>query len=295
MTEYDITYDDKLNNFYFSGLTQSVTQFMGIVDRDFNFNIFPLKTKTSIDDTTLGRNYKEYQKTYVVNDDIFAQFKINEMPIRVNPDEYTMLFNSYDVLSSYINDYRFIDEGAIGGNCPLNSDIIIFNQTEYERYSNDGTDNVNVPNNGTLLCLWLSAQNPDANSAKIWTERWYDPNTTTQQNAYISQKNTPDTSFTHIVDIPSQKIFSEKEKLTYLRYGPVRNRGFVDSLSSSLLLFFDKWDQQFTSSVNEISGFVVGNYPAQTDDLILDGTNHAQGRMVEARLKENEASAATST
>jgi hypothetical protein len=275
MTEYDITYDDKLNNFYFSGLTQSVTQFMGIVDRDFNFNIFPLKTKTSIDDTTLGRNYKEYQKTYVVNDDIFAQFKINEMPVRVNPDEYTMLFNSYDVLSSYINDYGFIADGAIGGNCPLNSDIIVFNQTEYERYSNDGTDNVNVPNNGTLLCLWLSAQNPDANSAKIWTERWYDPNTTTQQNAYISQKNTPDTSFTHIVDIPSQKIFSENEKLTYLRYGPARNQGFVDSLSANLLLFFNKWDQQFTSSVNEISGFVVGNYPAQTDDLILDGTDHA--------------------
>jgi hypothetical protein len=290
MNEYNVTYDTTVNNFTISDSAISNGQYMGIVDRNFNFNILPLKNKISIDDSqySLTDNYKNYQKTYEINDITFSQFKIDKIPVEIKPDQYTLLFNSYGVVSSHIGNYGLIDNGAIGGDCPLNSDIILFDQTEYMRYSDAGTVNRNVPNNGSLLCLWLSSQTPEPISEKIWMERWYDPNTITQNNAFINQKNTLSSTFSYVVDIPTAKIVSEKEKLTYLRYGPERNSTFINSFSSNLLFQFNQWGKNFQSTINEISGFVVGNYDKSTDTLLLDGTYHAHIPPEDIMLKQED-------
>ena len=277
MKSFNTNYDWFKNNFSQSTTAYNYTQFLGIVDKDLNFNILPLKTKYSINNELYSdtENYREYQKIYDFEDSLFLQFKIDKIPFILEPDKYSLLFNSYNINSCYINDADFIDNGAVGGDCPLNSDVIFFEQSEYGSYNNNGPENVNVFNNGTLLCLWLSSQTVEPSSNKIWAERWYDPNTVTEGNAFITQKNTLSSSFSYIVDVPSNKIFSEKEKLTYLRYGPKRNETFVNSFSSDLQIYFKNWDKNFSSEVNGISGYVVGDYLKSSDSLILNGGIHA--------------------
>jgi len=186
-----------------------------------------------------------------------------------------LLFNSYNVTSCYINDADFINNGAVGGDCPLNSDVIFFEQNEYGSYTNNGPENVNIVNNGTLLCLWLSSETVEPSSNKIWAERWYDPNTVSVGDAFVSQKNTLSSSFSYIIDLPSNKILSEKEKLTYLRYGPKRNETFLNSFLGDLQIYFKDWDRQFSSEVNNASGYIVGNYPLASDTLNLNGSVYA--------------------
>jgi len=276
MKEFLTKYDWIKNNFSQSTTGYNQTQFLGIVDKNLNFNILPLKTKYSINNDLYSdtENYREYQKIYDSGDSLFLQFKTDKIPFVLEPDKYSLLFNSYNITSCYINNADFINNGAVGGDCPLNSDVIFFEQSEYGSYNNNGPENVNSFNNGTLLCLWLSSQTVEPSSNKIWAERWYDPNTVTEGNAFITQKNTLSSSFSYISDIPSNKILSEKEKLTYLRYGPKRNETFVNSFSSNLQIYFKNWDKNFSSEVNGISGYVVGNYPKSSDSLILDGSIH---------------------
>lgn len=292
MKEFLTKYDWIKNNFSQSTTSYNQTQFLGIVDKSLNFNILPLKTKYSINNDLYSdtENYREYEKIYDVGDSLFLQFKIDKIPFVLEPDKYSLIFNSYNINSCYINDADFIDNGAVGGDCPLNSDVIFFEQNEYGSYTNNGPENVNSFNNGTLLCLWLSSQTVEPSSNKIWAERWYDPNTVTQGNAFISQKNTLSSSFSYISDIPSNKIFSEKEKLTYLRYGPNRNETFVNSFSSDLQIYFKNWDKNFSSEVNGISGYVVGDYPKSSDSLILNGSIHAHIPPEDKMFIENDIS-----
>jgi len=277
MKIFDTNYDWIKNNFTQSTTAYNNTQFLGIVNSELKFNILPLKTKTSInnEEYALNDNYRDYQKIYDVADSLFLQFKTDKIPFTIEPDKYSLLFNSYNVTSCYINDAEFINNGAVGGDCPLNSDVIFFQQNEYGSYTNNGTENINNINNGTLLCLWLSSQTVEPSSNKIWAERWYDPNTVSQGDAFISQKNTLSSSFSYIIDLPSNKILSEKEKLTYLRYGPKRNETFLNSFSADLQIYFKNWNRKFSSEVNNISGYIVGEYPLASDTLLLNGGVYA--------------------
>lgn len=277
MREISTRYDWTLNNFSQETTAFNTTQFLGIVDNSLKFNIFPLKTKTSInnEEYSLTENYRDYQKIYNIADSTFVQFKTDKIPYIIEPDKYSLIFNSYNVASCGINDTEFINNGAVGGNCPLNSDVIFFDLNEYGQYNNNGTENVNDFYNGSLLCLWLSSQTPEPSSAKVWMERWFDPNTVSQGDAFITQKNDVSSSFSYIIDIPSTKIVSEKEKMTYLRYGPQRNDTFLNSISSNLQIYFRNWGTTFASEVNSASGYVVGNFINNQDYFYLDGSTHA--------------------
>ena len=266
-----------VRNDFTPGLSaHNATQFLGIVDRNNKFNIMPLKTRMALDghQVSLTDDYRDYQKIYDVNDSLFLQFKVDRMAFEVKPDEYTVIRHSYNVPQYGINSSDFDEQGAIGGNTPLNSDVIFFDNDEYGLYSDNGTDNSRPVNNGTMLCLWLSAQSPDPASSKVWMERWYDPSTVTQGEAFIASLNGLYTRPNHIYDNPSLKTVSPREKLTYLRYGPSRNASYVDSLSSNLILSFSDWGKNFSSSVNQVSAFVIGDYPLDTDTLVLNGTIH---------------------
>jgi hypothetical protein len=45
-------------------------------------------------------------------------------------------------------------------------------------------------------------------------------------------------------------------------------------LSANLQVHFEKWDAKFSSEINSISGFVIGDYNLSTDTFKLDGTRH---------------------
>jgi hypothetical protein len=276
MKGFSTRYDTVVNSFKQSLTSSYDTQFLGIVNGD-KFNLIPLKTKNAFDNSPVSDtvNVRRYQKMNDFDNSKFLQYKIDTIPNVLEKDSYSLLFNSYNVTSSYINNMSFVQDGAIGGDSPLNSDMIFFDQNEYGLYTNNGNQNVNSVNNGTLLCLWLSSQNPTVTSDKIWMERWYDANTVSQGNALIANKNYPLTSFGYIADYPSNKIVSPKEKLVYLRYGENRNDTFVNSLSSDLTANFSNWNQNFVSESGAISGFVVGDYNFESDALQLDGGVHA--------------------
>jgi hypothetical protein len=277
MQDFTVKYDWIINNFTTTASAYEDTQFLGIMDREANFNFIPLKSKISINNEQYSTvdNYKFYEKIYDINDSLFLQFRVDKIPVEIFPDRYNTVFNSYNVSARYINDTEFVKNGGIGGNCPLNSDVILFDTSEYGKYTNNGPNNINSFNNGTLLCLWLSSQTVEPDSQKIWMERWYDPNTVTNGNAFISQKNNSTNSLTYIFDIPSTKILSPKEKFVYLRYGNQRNRTFVNSISSNLKIHFDGWSKNFKSVDESVQGYVVGNYPLSSTNLNLDGTIHA--------------------
>lgn len=277
MKEFTTKYNWTINNFTQTLTSFEDSQFLGIMSREGDFNLIPLKNKISINNEQYSttENYKIYEKIYCDNNSVFLQFKIDKIPIEIFPDQYNLIFNSYNVSAVNINNTEFIKNGAFGGNCPLNSDVIFFDTSEYGKYTNNGTSNINLYNNGTLLCLWLSSQTPEPDSPKIWMERWYDPNTVTQGNAFIAQKNFSTNSLSYIFDVPSTKIFSEKEKLTYLRYGRLRNNTFINSLSSNLEISFTRWNQRFTSDDKSVEGYIVGDYPLSSTVLNLNGSIHA--------------------
>lgn len=277
MQDFTAKYNWILNNFTLTASAYEDTQFLGIMDRESNFNFIPLKSKISINDEQYStiENYKKYEKIYEHNDSLFLQFQIDKIPVEIIPDRYNTIFNSYNVSATNINNTEFIKNGGIGGNCPLNSDVIFFDTSEYGKYTNNGPNNINSFNNGTLLCLWLSSQTVEPDSPKIWMERWYDPNTVTNGNAFISQKNNTTDSLTYIFDVSSTKVLSPKEKFVYLRYGGQRNNTFVNSLSSNLKIHFNGWSKNFTSVDQTVQGYIIGNYPLSSRELNLDGTIHA--------------------
>lgn len=290
MNQIDVAYNWYVNNFSYSYSCVNTTQFLGIIDKDLKINLCPLKTKLSLDNSqySLSENYREYQRIYNKNDSLFLQFKTSKVPYEIKPDVYNLIFNSYNVASCYINNTDFVKNGAVGGNCPLNSDVIFFEQNEYGSYTNNGPENINSVNNGTLLCLWLSSQNVSPSSNKVWVERWYDPNTVSQGQAFITQKNTVSSSFTYIVDVPSTKILSEKEKLVYLHYGEKRNNTFLNSISSNLVAEFKDWTKDFSSTVNDISGYIVGESYGDTNTFVLCGTNHAHIPSTDVLFLDND-------
>lgn len=285
MREFVTEYNTEYNNFSHSTTAWNNTQFL-LIEQNNKINIVPLNTRLISDPIDVTGPSKEYQKIYNVDDCVFLQYKTSKFPIYINPDQYNLIFNSYGVASSSINDYGFIESGAIAGDCPANSDVILFDTSEYYNYINTGNYNINPINNGNLFCLWLSSDSPSSNN-KIWAERWFDVGDVPQGISLYSSINSL-SAYSSIIDIPSNKIISEREKITYLRYGPDRNLSYIKSLSSNLIAHFDYFPENFSSDVNDISGFVLNYKQDTTDYLSLDGTNHAQIPPVDALIEKGD-------
>lgn len=238
------------------------------------YQIIPLKATMGVD-----KEYRSYENTrnydalfFGSNKNIdyvnpFVQFKTEYTPITFSTDKDTFV-----KLASGINDFSisssgFIRDGAIGGNCPANSDNIFVERFGYS---------ANYPpiKNGVPLCIWLSASEVECNSEKIWLERWYDNNLVTSNQAHLSQVNTT-SSLNPIVDIPSNHVFAATDRFTYSRFGESKNSNFVGSFSSNLICEFSTWTATLTSTVNDIEGFIVGQYTPQDISIFsMDGTVH---------------------
>lgn len=272
----NVKYDSFLNNFSISTSAKNETQFVGIHDYDLNLNILPLKNKKDIDsrEFSFDSNYRDYQKIYTFDDSVFLQFKATRQPVEIKPDEYFCLYNSYNVASSHLSAYGF-EINAVAGDRPLNSDNIYFENVKFDARNDNGPNRSVGIENGTMLCVWLSSETPESSASKVWMERWYDPNTTTQGEAYITQTNIVSTSFSNIVDIPCDKIISEKEKIIYQRFGPNKNSNLVKSLSTNLVAEFESLKGDFVSSVGDLSGYTIGGFEDIDNYVQFDGSGHA--------------------
>lgn len=237
-----------------------------IVVLDDNLNILPLKT---FDDVGFGRynSFKTYQRIYKKNKP-FIQYKITSLPKSVEPDTTNIIYNSYNVDTVAVSATSFIQQGAIGGSCPLNSDMIQFDSSEYGLYSDIGDNNVHTLQNGTLLGLWLSSQTYETSSNKIWMERWFDPNTSDRN--FAPYLHTLSSDLNYIVDIPSTKILSPKEKFEYIRHGPIRNDNYISTIEGSVLNL-TSWDSSF--SQQETSGYLT-SFDGDSSQFNMNGTSY---------------------
>lgn len=223
-------------------------------------SIIPLKNH--IDKTNEFINKpKIYDKLYVKNNQIFLQYKHDRILMEIEPDNYQTI-----TLGKNIDNFFFSKEDvskSYKGESPANSDNIFI----------DGRNTLNiVPNfstsNGELLCVWFSDD-------EILT-RWYNPDSISQEDAMLAENNDQ-----LIQDIPLSSISSlsacltAKTSFAYKRYGEDQNSTFIDSFSSDLRCHFDSFSSIITDKINNISGFIVGEYAHNSKELILSGKEHA--------------------
>ena len=244
------------------------------------FNIVPLKTEQGIDEeqgfSPTFRNYKSLQFSKAPdadNEDLYMEYKSCYVPVNVASDEAITITISGSNINVPISSLGLIESGAIGGNQPLNSDIIYLNR-----------NSIRNTTNGQPLCLWLSGSSVLQGFPKQWMERWYDPNNITQGNAFIAPVNT--SRFGPVIDIPSNANIKSGDVLTYNRLGPIRNKSYLDFISDTQSCYISSWGQTFEDTVNDVAGFVEGSYTYTSPELILDGSVHGHIPPCDQLLKD---------
>jgi hypothetical protein len=161
-----------------------------------NSNTISLKSNTLYDETNTLINTDSnlfYKKYTSLNSGIRGDSGYNNYILGYNCDWYKYTFESdkqtyFNIpfeLKGYeqinINDCKLIENGAIGGNSPLNSDKIYKKLYEYSDFKNTGiTPSVD---NSKYLCSWLyyNPLNPQLGSR--WLDRYYNPDKTTKLEA----------------------------------------------------------------------------------------------------------------
>lgn len=140
-----------------------------------------------------------------------------------------------------INSSKLAESGAIGGNCPLNSDKIWKKLKNYK-----DTSPYSIPreeNTGQWLCSWLSAGNPD--KRPVWMDRYYKPSKTTYYDALsaISTEIVYKDSFEcldlkeNISDVKSSLTFEEGVYYAYMHLGKNDYRNLIDGGLSNKILY----------------------------------------------------------
>lgn len=182
-----------------------------------NSNCVILKTNTLYDGSYSLINIDKnvfYKKYTSISTGIRGESGYNNYILSYNTDWYKYSFDGdkqtyfnipYE-LKGYtqinINECSLIENGAIGGNSPLNSDKIYKKLYEYSDFKNTGkTPSVD---NAKYLCswLWFNPQNPFQSK---WLDRYYNPDKVTKLDA-LSQSGW--------TTLSSLESFSTKQELS---------------------------------------------------------------------------------
>jgi hypothetical protein len=248
-----------------SHLTDNQYLITAALSPELNFNIIPLKNNLlNIEENTSLDMIRTYDGIYKKNDDIFLQYKSSFKEYIIQPDEEKTIYFPEDIGFFPISSLTFIEDGFFNGSCPANSDIIQIDRFGYSQITDSGYDEID--GNGEFLCIWASGN--------TLMERWYDPLTISQSDAFTTIK--ADSELVSIIDIPTDAHIGDRTKLVIHRTGYDRNTQFINSLSSNLSFHFKEWNRNFYDSVNNIGGFIVGNYSdINAEYLEMDGTIHA--------------------
>lgn len=242
------------------------------------YSIIPLKSYTGVtneydyNQIKNNRISRNYTGIYLdKNNDLYTQFSICQKPIEFISDEKTSVYIPDKIQNFSINDNSFIYNGSIGGNNPLNSDLIYIDKFGYNSVTNHG--NIDNTLNGELLCLWLSASDIIDPTYK-WMERWYDTNTIKQGDALLADVNTI-SSDNSTFDKISSHVFQTKSKIIYDRFGNNRNSLFIDSASGNSIFELTKWGNILKSDVGNTAGFSVPYRPEIDMNIIdMNGSQH---------------------
>jgi hypothetical protein len=169
-----------------------------------------------------------------------------------------------------IEDYNFIEFGAIGGSSPQNSDQILVEQYGYPTHTNSGAD---AARNGELLCVWLSADSLDVTANYAWMERWFDPDTAGALGDAVISSKTSGSCSKGIWDIPTSESITPKQKFIYNRMGLNRHLACIEAEADNLLFSIDQWTTNLTNDGGFLGELV--NYEFENSEVFeLDGTTY---------------------
>lgn len=247
LNDFSVAYSNYINNQFLIVLNDSIS-------------VFPLKTFEG------QTNIATFQKIYH-KDKLFIQYKKDIKSQNIQLDNKSTIYFPYGVSSIDINNPNYLINNSQGGDSPVNSDLILFDTSEYNKTTDNGLNNINDFHNGLSLCLWLSANSPELSATKKWAEYWYDPKTSPSD---IFTFTNPD-SFYNSFSIESEKIISETEKFDYYKFGPERNDAFIKTISNNTLNL-STWNQSITSDY--VSGYI--NNKVGVDDIFdMRGSQYA--------------------
>ena len=132
-----------------------------------------------------------------------------------------------------VNDTKLVENGAFAGNNPINSDKIFKKQE-----STANRDHITGEQTGTYLCTWLYTSSFD--SKPIWLDRYYNPNYTSIQNAFLNYA---------FVDMVGE--LQQAENITY--FDKVSDLVFEPNASYSYYRIAEKDISRIASEINEKS------------------------------------------
>jgi hypothetical protein len=244
------SYFNVKNNFLFSSLIDSISSTIPI-------NILTLKNQLNQEnEQSRGNvflnenetNLKEYESIFTGGYRELGYEKINlgytsyTTPFKFKAGKTTYFHVPHDIYpykKLNVNSSKLAENGAIGGNCPLNSDKIWKKLANYKNTSPYG--NAQEENTGQWLCAWLSAGN--SQSRPVWVDRFYKPDLVTPFEAMsaVSTEITYKGSFdcydlkTGISDVISSLTFEKGCYYAYMHLGKSDYLNLIDSFSPKML------------------------------------------------------------
>jgi hypothetical protein len=230
----DRSHYDIENNFLISSTINSIVSSLPV-------NLMTLKNQLNQEnDQSRGNvflnenetNLKEYESIFTGGyrelgfDKIHLGYTSYSTPFIFKSDKTTYFHvphNIYPYEKLNINSSKLVENGAICGNSPLNSDKIWKKLKDY-KYTSPYSD-PQEENSGQWLCTWLSGGSP--NSKGIWLDRYYNPYKNTPFTALSASSNEIiyENSFDclnlkeGIVDVKSSLTFEKGCYYAYMHLG----------------------------------------------------------------------------
>ena len=158
-----------------------------------------------------------------------------------------------------------VDNGAIGGNSPLNSDKIYQKLYEYSDFKNTGiTTNVD---NSKYLCSWLW-YNPQYPEQSKWLDRYYNPDKASKVDAlseewWIQLSELSSFSLTQTLNEPYESYYKE------FRKGVIKKEEMAKKIKVSLLELFQVY-RNFINTITDLFGIEIFSSAGQASIAYKD-------------------------
>ncbi len=213
-------------------------------------------------------------------DNVFLGYTSNTTALEFKSDTSTYFYFPATAGRVLLSQSGLIEDGALAGDIPFNSDRISIKNKNYKELIPDSDQPQSIPvESNTWLCSWLSE---NKNGDKIWMNRYYNPAYYSIDQALSSKcilyNEKLDMSLNYTYDVPSNMYLEPGVLYEYTRIGKNNRKNFVNYLSSSSILQITDWDSDnLLYDYKENSyGIIYSNSQENLKDtyLNLDGKNH---------------------
>jgi len=284
--------NDIVSTYYNSNISLITHNYKSSLEK--NSNYIPLKSnvvydeKYSLINTRGNTSFREYNS---ISSGIRGSSGYNNYILGYNSEWYKYDFKSdeqtffnvpFELGKGYtkinINDCELLNNGAIGGNSPLNSDKIYKKLYEYSDFTNTGeTSDID---NSKYMCSWLW-YNPYEPSKSKWLDRYYNPDVVTKFNAlseegWNSLETLESFSTSNGLKDPYETYYKEFDKTV----------GIFDvesklTIEPNCLYMYERLGKKTSISLyNELSSFNIGDKTSEVMDyensfhLLTDTTEY---------------------